>query len=1038
MSKKYENGDNLFKPTRLDQLEDKCSNKKIKIHNDSLLNSPSDYNKYQNDKADNDLHSSPNYQEQSYSQLPLQQSKHQSDKKSFNPQNYIDGLVGPQSFNFNNEDGLSNQNQNPGNHFYFKIDDQSNEKDSLNQDDHAYNYTLNDYQFRTHKQNPQDIENSTSPAKELTDYQMPQNYRNISMPLKKTSPKYSNSIMQTPERIHSASNSLETEQHNLNYEPISQTYDNSKSGTLIGLSGDTKTVSNLIYAKENENNRISVQGGGGDTFRNPTESATIPPPTNGLKSLPGSYRNNTSASKINQKAKLKDRPKILGGGDEETEFIRNIKQSLRGITKCKFHNQPYSLFCPSAKQLSCIECVYNVKHSNNSRKQTMISIKSAFPLIIETNKYYKVEAKEKIGMIDETVRICQQNWSILQNNLENTLMIINKEFHILQEELKNRQAQLVETITALVGSRIDEIKTTIEDVEFLKNCFKDAKEVDPQQSLELGVHFFAVFNLLKSSMKNQDYHNNNYLMANDDFNAIDFSNKGYLKNEIENFGKIIIKSPKRRSKKDKTAALNRSSEKLNRNCINGLSQSSIQAIPFHGINRTSKQMPFSNEKSLTPKREIKKNITTPDRFRPDKILPILSTNIKTRSPYKSPQKSPNKSSYKSPNKSFNKSPSKSPTTTSTTNSYYERETLKKINKLTQATSSAKKVLFTDSESFTDFPIPYDPFNRQAKTSAQNLRSNKKSNTPPAPEELMNFQISNPYLQELISPSNQEYDHMTASRLGKQKSINSDYTISLNASSLATINPNSSISLNRSATQGRNVQYIMNMNTPNSPIYTQNLNVSNNLNMSSIYMNNNNNTTFIRDNNNKDNSKDNIIKDNNNNLVNQSNYDSEILQMDIEKFETTEINNSNINKNQEINNMFIFHDSLILSPDIRTIDFYSIIPSNLKTAKLIYRLTADGSGSAKFHEKCDNHAPCLVFVKSDRQYIFGYYLSIPFVKEEKYNTCEDSYIFSIKNPIFKKPTKFPIKSDKKFIALYQSQTSPCLGSTIQNKQDLWIK
>ncbi len=140
----------------------------------------------------------------------------------------------------------------------------------------------------------------------------------------------------------------------------------------------------------------------------------------------------------------------------------------------------------------------------------------------------------------------------------------------------------------------------------------------------------------------------------------------------------------------------------------------------------------------------------------------------------------------------------------------------------------------------------------------------------------------------------------------------------------------------------------------------------------------------------------------------------------------------------VNNLFLFNDSAILSNETKSPDFFNMLPSNIRHTKLLYRLTAHGASSLAFHERCDHQAPYIVLVKSDYQFIFGYYLPIPVVSEEKYNTCEECFIFSLKNPYYDRVMKFPIKSDKKFIALYQSSKSPCLGSTLQNKQDLWLQ
>ncbi len=86
------------------------------------------------------------------------------------------------------------------------------------------------------------------------------------------------------------------------------------------------------------------------------------------------------------------------------------------------------------------------------------------------------------------------------------------------------------------------------------------------------------------------------------------------------------------------------------------------------------------------------------------------------------------------------------------------------------------------------------------------------------------------------------------------------------------------------------------------------------------------------------------------------------------------------------------------------------------------------------------SPHIVFVKTQQDFIFGYYMPLALARNERYMTCENCWIFSLargaqeENESEKShtPLKFPVRKDKKFIAFYQSTSSPCLGSTLQGK------
>ena len=134
---------------------------------------------------------------------------------------------------------------------------------------------------------------------------------------------------------------------------------------------------------------------------------------------------------------------------------------------------------------------------------------------------------------------------------------------------------------------------------------------------------------------------------------------------------------------------------------------------------------------------------------------------------------------------------------------------------------------------------------------------------------------------------------------------------------------------------------------------------------------------------------------------------------------------------------IFQNSLIFTDDLKTNESFKILPNFISKTKLLYRLSQNGAGSKIFHQLCDGKNPYIVFIEANG-FKFGYFMPISFVSCEKYSTCEDCWIFSLKNKLGFKPIKFSIKPDRRFIALYQSDKNPCLGSTIEQKQDLMIK
>ena len=70
--------------------------------------------------------------------------------------------------------------------------------------------------------------------------------------------------------------------------------------------------------------------------------------------------------------------------------------------------------------------------------------------------------------------------------------------------------------------------------------------------------------------------------------------------------------------------------------------------------------------------------------------------------------------------------------------------------------------------------------------------------------------------------------------------------------------------------------------------------------------------------------------------------------------------------------------------------------NLINLKLIYSAIEDGDSAEDFHKKCDGHAPIIIFIKTDKDVIFGGYTEVPFFssKKKKGNKDDNAFIFSI--------------------------------------------
>lgn len=79
-------------------------------------------------------------------------------------------------------------------------------------------------------------------------------------------------------------------------------------------------------------------------------------------------------------------------------------------------------------------------------------------------------------------------------------------------------------------------------------------------------------------------------------------------------------------------------------------------------------------------------------------------------------------------------------------------------------------------------------------------------------------------------------------------------------------------------------------------------------------------------------------------------------------------------------------------------------------KLLYRASRDGFKASEFHRLCDNQGPTLSIIQSVNGFIFGGYVSKPWLSSSLYVSCDMSpaWIFSLTNPS-NHPLKIPSKN-----------------------------
>lgn len=59
----------------------------------------------------------------------------------------------------------------------------------------------------------------------------------------------------------------------------------------------------------------------------------------------------------------------------------------------------------------CIECMY--KHTREFKSHKVVSIKNSMETIVRENAFYKDETKQRLDFLEECLKVCQSNKTLL-------------------------------------------------------------------------------------------------------------------------------------------------------------------------------------------------------------------------------------------------------------------------------------------------------------------------------------------------------------------------------------------------------------------------------------------------------------------------------------------------------------------------------------------------------------------------------------------------------------------------------------------------
>ena len=222
----------------------------------------------------------------------------------------------------------------------------------------------------------------------------------------------------------------------------------------------------------------------------------------------------------------------------EKDLIDEVRSSLGAGARCPKHEQPYVLFNTNNQHLSCLECAFPIAQANQ-RRQGIVSLNSNH-LMGELIRKFTGETDKKVHSLEQNITVCKKNMDLAQQVYSVLLTLLDKEFSEIFEALEKRKQQLRNTLESMLDDTLKSFTSKTHNLEFLRSCFLDSKELLSLQNTETDIQFLATYATLKDTLSKHNFQPS--LLTKDHFNVLELRGQVKLKSDIENFGKIIRRS----------------------------------------------------------------------------------------------------------------------------------------------------------------------------------------------------------------------------------------------------------------------------------------------------------------------------------------------------------------------------------------------------------------------------------------------------------------------------------------------------------------
>lgn len=249
-------------------------------------------------------------------------------------------------------------------------------------------------------------------------------------------------------------------------------------------------------------------------------------------------RQEFSSSIMKRRGSDKNLEDLIFQGNAEINKLKEFKAEIieTNPLKCSVHNDFISLFCAKDKQILCAECVF--KDVEKHRNHTILPIKSAGDIIFKENEKFRKIAKEKLSKLEDSIRSCKTNVSIIEEFYLGLNIELEKEFEEIKIWLEKRKLLAYEALNKSFKIRLNAYETKIKDLEYLKACLVEYRyyEMDDKWDQNTFVYIYNINSMIKNTLDNIDLRFK--ILSKNELERPTYQNKGKLKKEIEKFGDL--------------------------------------------------------------------------------------------------------------------------------------------------------------------------------------------------------------------------------------------------------------------------------------------------------------------------------------------------------------------------------------------------------------------------------------------------------------------------------------------------------------------